>query len=126
MTDISVTNINDAEMTKTGRGFTKVLYRGNEPGHPVIQVRHWGPDTNIPIHRHIGHEMFYVLDGEVEIGDKVYKTGDCIFIPRGQLYGPTRAPKGAKILRYYEANRQGPQPPAAGSKAAPSATDGGD
>lgn len=115
MSGISVTNIDDAEMVKTGRGFTKYLYQGDEAGHPVIQVRHWGPDTNIPIHRHIGHEMFYVLEGEVEIGDQVYKAGDCIFIARGQLYGPTRAPKGVKILRYYEANRAGEQPRSAGS-----------
>lgn len=113
MTEISVKNINTTEMVKTGRGFTKFLYRGTEPGHPVIQIRHWGPDTNIPVHRHTGHEMFYVLDGEVEIGDEVYTAGDCIFIPRGHLYGPTRAPKGARILRYCEANREGPQPKAA-------------
>jgi quercetin dioxygenase-like cupin family protein len=100
---IFVTNIADAELEKSGHGYTKTLYQTDEPGHPSIQVRHWGPDTNIPVHRHPMHEMFYVLDGEVEVGDTKYPAGSCIFIDKGQLYGPTRAPKGATVLRYAEA-----------------------
>jgi hypothetical protein len=47
--------------------------------------------------------MFYVLEGEVEIGDTTYSAGACIFIEKNTPYGPTRAPKGGKVLRYAEA-----------------------
>jgi hypothetical protein len=47
--------------------------------------------------------MFYVLEGEVEIGDVTYTAGTCIFIEGNTPYGPTRAPKGVKVLRYAEA-----------------------
>ena len=55
-------------------------------------------------HVHRTHEeLFYVLEGEVEIGEVVYTAGACIFIESNTAYGPTRAPKGAKVLRYAEA-----------------------
>ena len=47
--------------------------------------------------------MFYVLEGEMEIGDTLYTAGSCVFIEGGTPYGPTRAPKGVKVLRYAEA-----------------------
>jgi quercetin dioxygenase-like cupin family protein len=70
---------------------------------PEMMIRHWGPDTNIPVHSHPYHEMFYVLEGEIEIGEVTYAAGSCIYIERGTPYGPTRAPKGGKVLRYAEA-----------------------
>jgi hypothetical protein len=47
--------------------------------------------------------MFYVLEGEIEIDGKTYSEGACIYIEKGTPYGPTRAPKGGKVLRYAEA-----------------------
>ena len=55
------------------------------------------------MHNHPYNEMFYVLDGEIEIGGVTYAAGACIFIEKGTPYGPTRAPKGGKVLRYAEA-----------------------
>jgi mannose-6-phosphate isomerase-like protein (cupin superfamily) len=95
-------NANDVEPEKSAHGYTKFLHRSEQEGHPTIQIRHWGPDTHIPVHRHVFNEMFYVLEGEVEIGDKIYPAGSCIFIDKGTLYGPTRAPKGGTVLRYGE------------------------
>jgi mannose-6-phosphate isomerase-like protein (cupin superfamily) len=62
-----------------------------------------GTDTDIPVHSHPYHEMFYVLEGEVEIGGTIYTAGSCIYIEKNTPYGPTRAPKGGKVLRYAEA-----------------------
>jgi quercetin dioxygenase-like cupin family protein len=92
---------NSVELVKSGRGYTKFLHR-SEPEGPSVMIRHWGPDTDIPIHSHPFNEMFYVLEGEIEIGGAVYTAGSCIFIEKGTPYGPTRAPKGGKILRYAE------------------------
>ena len=70
---------------------------------PEMMIRHWGPDTDIPVHSHPYHEMFYVLEGEIEIDGKTYSAGSCIYIEKNTPYGPTRAPKGGKVLRYAEA-----------------------
>ena len=101
--DAHAVNEKNVELVKTGRGHTKFLYRASEKGHPGIMIRHWGPETNIPLHSHPFNEMFYVLEGEIEIGENKYPAGSCIYIPKGVQYGPTRAPNGGKVLRYAEA-----------------------
>ncbi len=78
------------------------MFRPAESG-PEMMIRHWGPDTDIPVHSHPYHEMFYVLEGEIEIGGTIYSAGSCIYIEKDTPYGPTRAPKGGKVLRYAEA-----------------------
>jgi mannose-6-phosphate isomerase-like protein (cupin superfamily) len=99
---IHIVNANDVELEKSARGFTKLLKKSEGKGSPTIQIRHWGPDTDIPVHRHPFNEMFYVLEGEVEIADTIYGAGSCIYIEKGTEYGPTRAPKGGTVLRYAE------------------------
>jgi quercetin dioxygenase-like cupin family protein len=96
-------NEQDVPMAKSGRGYTKWLHVSPGESGPEMMIRHWGPDTDIPVHSHPYHEMFYVLDGEVEIGGVTYGAGACIYIEKGTPYGPTRAPKGGKVLRYAEA-----------------------
>jgi len=95
-------NEKDVEKKKSGRGYTKWLHVSPGGIGPEVMIRHWGPDTDIPVHSHPYHEMFYVLEGEVEIGGTTYTTGSCIYIEKDTPYGPTRAPKGGKVLRYAE------------------------
>lgn len=102
---IHVVNERDIELVKTSQGRTKFLHQGEEPGEPNIMIRVWGSDTDLAVHSHPYNEMFYVLDGEVEVGDQVYAAGSCIYISKGTPYGPTRAPKGATLLRYAEGGR---------------------
>jgi len=100
---VHIVNESNVDLVKSGRGFTKFLH-GSEKGEgPSIMIRNWGPDTDIPVHSHPMNEMFYVLEGEIEIEGTVYTAGSCIFIEKGTPYGPTRAPNGGKVLRYAEA-----------------------
>lgn len=100
---IHAVNEKEVKMAKSGRGYTKWLHVAQGGSGPEMMIRHWGPDTDIPVHSHPYHEMFYVLEGEVQIGADTYREGACIFIERDTPYGPTRAPLGAKVLRYAEA-----------------------
>ena len=100
--EFAYVNENDVPKVKSGRGYTQTLKETIGRGSPTIQIRNWGPDTNIPLHSHPFNEMFYVLDGEIEIGEAVYTAGSCIYIAKGVQYGPTRAPKGGRVLRYAE------------------------
>lgn len=105
--DFHAVNMNDVPLEKSGQGQVRHLLRAAERGSAQIMVRYWGPQTDLPVHSHPYNEMFYVLDGEVEMGGTVYKAGACIFIPKGVEYGPTRAPNGGTVLRYVE-SRSGP------------------
>src|SRR5215468_7696806 len=98
-------NEKDVKLVKSGHGETKWLVPSKGGASPEVMIRHWGPETNIPVHSHPFNEMFYVLDGEIEIGGTVYTTGACIYIPKGVAYGPTKAPKGGRVLRYAESAR---------------------
>lgn len=104
---VHAVNEKSIKVTKTGQGYTKFLHRSTGGKDPSIMIRHWGADTNIPVHSHPFNEMFYVLEGEIEIAEATYPAGSCIFIPKGIAYGPTRAPKGGKVLRYAEARDRG-------------------
>ena len=99
---MQVVNEHDVQEVKTGRGYTKFLVQHKKGQGPSIMIRMWGPETDIPIHSHDFDEMFFVLRGEVEMGGTAYPEGSCIYIPKGTEYGPTRAPKGAHLLRYVE------------------------
>jgi quercetin dioxygenase-like cupin family protein len=96
-------NEKDVPMVKSNHGLTKWLVPARGGNTPEMMIRHWGPDTDIPTHSHPYNEMFYVLEGEVEIGGVAYGAGSCIYIEKNTPYGPTRSPKGGKVLRYAEA-----------------------
>jgi quercetin dioxygenase-like cupin family protein len=102
-------NERDVEIVDSGRGTTsKYLYNDYPVGdasEPAIMIRIFGPDTDLHVHSHPFNEMFYVLEGELEIGDTTYSAGSCIYIQKNTPYGPTRAPKSAKVLRYAESQQ---------------------
>jgi len=99
---IHAVNANDVEVEQSAHGHTKYLRRSDKRDAPTIMIRHWGRDTNISAHKHPYGEMFYVLDGEIEMGGVVYPAGSCIYIEKDTEYGPTRAPKGGTVLRFAE------------------------
>ena len=73
---IHVVNEKEVDEVKSGRGFTKWLHVSAGGAGPEMMIRHWGPDTNIPVHSHPYHEMFYVLEGEIEIdGEEIVDAG---------------------------------------------------
>ncbi len=96
-----IINEQDVPLKKTGQGFTKFLFEG-AGADPSIMIRYWGPETDLDVHSHPYNEMFYVLEGEVEMGGVAYGAGSCIFLSKDTPYGPTRAPKSATLLRYAE------------------------
>ena len=102
---IIAVNENDVKLMKSGHGQTKWLVPSKNGASPEMMIRYWGPETNIPVHSHPYHEMFYVLEGEIEIGGTAYGAGACVYIEKDTPYGPTRAPKGGKVLRYAEAGQ---------------------
>ena len=93
-------HVDGGEKVKTGQGMTKFLINNAQGEGANVMIRYWGPETDIPVHSHPYDEMWYVMEGEVEFGDAIYTAGSVVYIPKGVAYGPTRAPKGAALLRY--------------------------
>ena len=64
-----------------------------------MMIRHRGPDTNIPVHSHPYHEMFYVLEGEIEIGGTTYMAGSCIYVEKVRPMVRRGHPKGRQSAK---------------------------
>ena len=91
-------HIDAGEKVRTNQGMTKYLIQNSEGAN--IMIRYFGPETDIRVHSHPYDEMWYVLEGEFEVGDAVYGAGSVVYIPADVPYGPTRSPQGASLLRY--------------------------
>ena len=93
---IHLVNENDVEMAKSGRGFTKWLHVSPGGSGPEMMIRHWGPDTDIPVHSHPYHEMFYVLEGEIEIGGTTYSAARASISKKARPTGRRARPRAAR------------------------------
>ena len=98
---IHIVNENDVPLQKTDPGHTKFLYESKNGAGPNIMIRFFS-STVLDVHAHPFNEMFYVLEGELQVGEIRYPPGSCIFISKDTPYGPIHAPNGAKVLRYAE------------------------
>ena len=108
-----IVNQSDVEDVTTPRGLTKFLVRHAAGEGPNIMIRQWAAGTELSRHAHPANEMFYILDGEVEVAGDVLGAGTCLFIPGGCEYGPLRVLQGtATLLRYYESESPSGDPTA--------------
>ena len=109
----TVIHLDDVEPVKTPKGLTRFLVRHAKAEGPNIMIRQWAPGTVLDRHAHPASEMFFILDGEVEVEGVVHGPGTCLFIPGGVEYGPLRVlDRTARLLRYYEAEPADPAPTA--------------
>jgi hypothetical protein len=54
-------NEKNVELVKSGHGATKWLVPSKNGSTPEMMIRHWGANTDIPVHSHPYHEMFYIM-----------------------------------------------------------------
>lgn len=109
--DATVIHIDDVEPVSTPKGLTRFLVRHATGEGPNIMVRQWPPGTVLDRHAHPASEMFFILEGEVEVDGVVHGPGTCLFVPGGVEYGPLRVlDRAARLLRYYEAEPVDPAP----------------
>lgn len=76
---------------------TKIkILRRDESGQTVmLQLQ---PGFEISGHTHTRNEEHYVLDGQYEIGDKIYFQGTYQFFPADTSHGPFTSQTGAILL----------------------------
>jgi mannose-6-phosphate isomerase-like protein (cupin superfamily) len=67
---------------------------------PHGQLVFFEPNHHEAAHSHAESELFYILEGEVTIGDGVARAGTLVHIEGGTVYGPLRGgAHGVKFLR---------------------------
>ena len=96
----TIVNSNVMEWQEAGKGYpsgTKIkLLRDVVDGRTaIIQLP---KDFKMENHSHIKNEQHYVLNGQYEIGEKVYNQGTYQFIHPNVTHGPFTSKTGAEIL----------------------------
>ena len=73
------------------------LQTPEEGGFSLVHV--WfKPEYPLPRHSHDADCMYYVISGEVHMGNQVLRAGDSFFVPADAPYTYTPGPDGVEIL----------------------------
>jgi quercetin dioxygenase-like cupin family protein len=88
-------------------GLNKVLYRdGDTDGMSLVWV-YFAPHYVLPRHSHDGDCLYYVLAGELRMGNQVVPAGDGFFVPADAPYGYTAGADGVEVLEFRSKSRFG-------------------
>jgi hypothetical protein len=73
----------------------------NRQGLTVLVVE-YGPDVQVPSHRHEAPYCSVVVRGEIEITRQWHQPGSIRLVQGGSVYGPLRAgPAGATVIEIF-------------------------
>jgi quercetin dioxygenase-like cupin family protein len=80
-------------------GDVRVLNRSTAESGGFSLVHVWfKADYPLPRHSHDSDCMYYVISGEVHMGNQVLRAGDSFFVPADAPYTYTPGPDGVEIL----------------------------
>ncbi|ATQ44286.1 cupin domain-containing protein [Caulobacter mirabilis] len=85
------------------KGFVvKVLFSSAEP--PMSLTYSWfKPGFPLPRHSHSADCLYYVISGEMRMGEDALGAGDCMFVPAGALYTFETGPQGVEFIEFRTA-----------------------
>ena len=89
-------NEKDVKLVNSGHGQTKWLVPSKNGASPEMMIRHWGPDTNIPVHSHPYHEMFYVSRERSRSAGRLIRPARASMSRRARLMVRHARPRGAR------------------------------
>ena len=96
----TIKNCNSMEWQEAGKGYpagTKIkVLRDDDGGRTVILLL--PKDFKMEGHSHIFSEQHFVLKGQYEIGEKVYRQGTYQLIHANTTHGPFSSKTGAEVL----------------------------
>ena len=90
-----------ARAISPGAVTTPLFWQGGPDGMSLVHA--WfGP--HFPLFRHshpkFGDCLYYVLSGQVVMGNRVLKAGDGFFVPNGMPYKYKAGPEGVEVLEF--------------------------
>ena len=77
----------------------KVLLEDPQSGL-LTALFQWAPGSVLGLHEHVEIEQSFVLEGEFEDDDGVYRKGSFAWRPKGHRH-VARSPKGATVLCFF-------------------------
>ncbi|WP_296255655.1 MULTISPECIES: AMP-binding protein [unclassified Pseudomonas] len=80
--------------------WSHTLYRVGDEGS-VAALVHYEPGARANAHQHPGHELIYVLDGELRTGDQIHRKNSLLVLGPGSQHAPF-SEKGASLLVIWE------------------------
>ena len=63
------------------------------------------PGFPLPRHSHSADCLYYVISGEMHLGEEVLAAGDCMHVPAGALYTFETGPDGVEFIEFRQAAR---------------------
>jgi hypothetical protein len=64
-----------------------------------------GSNYQLPRHSHTGDCLYYVVAGQVLLGNRTVGTGEGLFVPSDAPYSYTAGPDGAEVLEFRGTGR---------------------
>ncbi len=80
--------------------WSKMLFhpQPERPTEPNAGLVRYDPGSHHPWHRHDFAQVWYILEGEFTIGDRVYRPGTMMFYPDPHFEEPLRTDTGGLML----------------------------
>ncbi len=83
--------------THRGGGRKSKIFGFYDPEHGIsmrVGITTYTPERFNPRHRHLDEAVRYYFRGAEAYGKDVMGEGDCVYVPEGVFYGPTRTAEG--------------------------------
>ena len=79
---------------------TKFLFHPSpeRPTEPNAGILNYEPGASFPLHKHDFAQVWYILEGEFQFGDKLYKPGTFAFMPDPHFEYEMKTETGGKII----------------------------
>ena len=89
-------NVGEAERMGTAVRFH---HPGSDDEPQLFEVS-LDPDLVVPSHAHSKDEIIVILEGEIQMGNRVCRPGASVLVPGETFYGFTVGPKGCRFLNF--------------------------
>src|SRR5947209_876029 len=92
----------DREILRSGETLQVLFRHAGEEGFSLVRVS-FGPNYLLPRHSHSADCLYYVLSGEVGVGNRTVGPGDGFFVPKDHPYAYQAGPDGVELLEFRHA-----------------------
>jgi len=97
-----VVSADDREILRSGETLQVLFRHAGEAGLSLVRVS-FGLNYLLPRHSHSADCLYYLLAGEVRLGNRVVGAGDGFFVPKDHPYAYQAGPEGVELLEFRDA-----------------------
>jgi hypothetical protein len=101
----AIANEGMAKMFAAGLGdgyVLKCLFRSAEPDGFSLTYAWFKGNYPLPLHTHNSDCLYYVISGEIHMGNTVLGAGDGFLLPKNSVYSYRAGPEGVEVLEFRD------------------------